>query len=170
LNSDTPGVGGSLRRIISEDDNEILEPNLLFAIKPGCSLFEIEPKHDEDNIFNYKDSFDEQMNFDFMEIIFNTQKDEKFVFWPFTSRDKNITRELEKAIMYNEDIPYLSPEVLLFIMAPPEYFDSDYHRDKNCIDFEAVMPYLPNERKEWLINALEQVYPDGHRWLLSLDS
>ena len=160
-----PGVSGSLRLVLTEDDNEVLSPNLLVALKPGCSLFKIDPKPGEDNIFNHKILSDKQMNFDFMEIIFNNQKDDKFVFWPFTSRGKNITRELNKAVMYNESIPYLSPEVLLFIMAPPEYFDSDYHRDKNCIDFESVMPYLPDERREWLINALEKVYQDGHRWL-----
>ena len=168
LKGGAPGVGGYIRLILNKNDNAVLEPNMLKAIKPDSSLIDVKQKPGEENIYIFNIMSQEQTNFDYLEIIFNNHEDGNFIFWPFTTRGNNITRELEKAILYNEGVPYLSPEVLLFIMAPPEYFDSDYHREKNSFDFEAVMPYLPDERREWLINALEEVYPDGQRWLQQL--
>ena len=150
-----------------DDDNRILNPYGVWAIKPECSFIEL-TSTDEEGVFKYEIQNKKQLNFDFIDIIFNKQQGNRFVFWPVADKGKNVTRELDKAVLYSAGIPYLSPEVMLFIISPPEYFDSDYHRDKNCIDFEAVMPYLPNEGKEWLIDALKKVYPDGHRWLKQL--
>ena len=159
-----PGKSKYVELITSPDDSRALNPGGLFAIKPGCTLFKLEPIPGDKTKFKFEDTNNRQLNFDFIDIIFNQQQGNNFVFWPFTDRSKNIVRELDKAILYYKGIPYLSPEVMLFIIAPPEYFDSNYHKDKNCIDFESTIPYLPSESKEWLINALETVYPDGHRW------
>ncbi|NLL00764.1 MAG: hypothetical protein GX271_08915 [Clostridiales bacterium] len=32
-------------------------------------------------------------------------------------------------------------------------------------DFDITVPLLSDERKCWLIKALEASYPDGHKWL-----
>jgi len=67
-------------------------------------------------------------------------------------------------IIYNDEgIPYLAPEVKLFIITNPVYSESDYHETKNRIDFNSVAPYLPKESKDWLIKALETAYPNGHK-------
>ena len=153
-----------IERISSADDDRVLNISGLFAIKPGCALFKLEPVPGDNSKFKFEDTNNRQTNFDFIDIIFNQRQGNNFVFWPLTDRGKNITRELDKAILYHENTPYLSPEVMLFIIAPPEYFNSDYHRDKNHIDFESTFPCLPSESREWLINAIETVYPDGHRW------
>ncbi|MCL2320942.1 MAG: class I SAM-dependent methyltransferase [Oscillospiraceae bacterium] len=47
----------------------------VWAIKNNCSFFKIEPKLNENNIFDYEILGEEQLNFDFIEIIFNKQKD-----------------------------------------------------------------------------------------------
>ena len=97
-----------------------------------------------------------------MEIIFNKQKDGNFVFDSFTSQGKYITRELSKAILYNDEgIPYLAPEVKLLIISHPAYLESDYHKVKNRIDFDSTIPFLSEERRDWLIHALETAYPEG---------
>jgi len=157
-----------VKRISKGTDDSILNSNGVFAIKPGCPLFKLESIPGDKSKFKFIDTNKRQLNFDFIDIIFNQQQDNKFVFWQIADRGKNITRELDRAILHYEGIPYLSPEVMLFIISPQEYFDSEYHREKNCIDFESTVPHLPRESKKWLINALETVYPDGHRWFKQL--
>jgi len=165
-----PDKAKYIELITRSDDSKVLNPSGLFAVKPRCTLFELEPVPGYKTKFKFEDTNNRQTDFDFIDIIFNKQQDNKFLFWPFTNRGKNITRELDKAILYHEDIPYLSPEVMLLIISPPEYFSSDYHKDKNCIDFESTIPYLPNESRGWLINALKTVYPEGHRWFEQLNT
>jgi hypothetical protein len=150
-----------LRLIINSNDEKILQLFSVWAIKPDCSFFKIEPKSSEDNTFDYEIVNKEQLNFDFLEIIFNKQKDGKFIVDSFTSQNKDITREPDKAILYNDGIPYLAPEIILFIISHPAYLKSDYHREKNQIDFNSTIPFLPKSSKDWLINALETAYPEG---------
>ena len=158
-----------LHPILNSSDERIGELRYVWAIKPGCSFFKIEPKSGEKDIYDYEILNGEQLNFDFFEILFNIQKDGNFVFDSFTSQGKNITRELEKAILYNDEgIPYLAPEVKLLIISHPAYLASDYHRVKNQIDFDSVAPFLPKENRDWLINALQTAYPDGHTRLEQL--
>jgi len=150
-----------LRSILNSNDENIPQLFSVWTIKPGCSFFKIEPKPGGSNIFDYEILNNEQLNFDFLEIIFNKQKGGKFIVDSFTSQNKNITRELDKAILYNGDVPYLAPEIILFIISHPAYLKSDYHREKNIIDFNSTIPFLPQNSKDWLINALEIAYPEG---------
>ena len=159
-----------LKPISNQDDNKALDHHAIWAIKPGCSLIKLKPIPKEECTYTYEILNREQLNFDFIEIIFNKQTDGKFTFDPFISQGKNISRELDKAILYYDDIPYLAPEIMLFIISHPAYMESDYHKDKNHTDFNAVAPFLQKESKEWLINAFETAYPEGHRRLEQLKS
>jgi len=167
-------TSGQLRNIPSPDDEKLAKLPVVWAIKPGNPKFKLEaspPNFAYENIYNYYDYEiigDEQTEFDFIEIFFNKKKDGEFLFWPFFFQDKEheelVTRSLGKAILYSDEgIPYLAPEVIQFITAHPAYMDSDYHKTKNHIDFEAVIPFLPKESKNWLINALKTAYPNGHK-------
>lgn len=150
-----------LRLIQNPNDEEVSQLNGVWAVKPGCSLVKVEPKLGGDNSFNYAILNKEQLNFDFFEIIFNQQKDGSFVIDSFSSQNKNITRELDKAILYNDGIPYLAPEIILLMISHPAYLQSDYHREKNIIDFNSTAPLLSKDSGDWLINALEIAYPEG---------
>ena len=152
----TPKV--TLRPILKNDES-IPQLYAVWAIKPDCSLFKITPNLDKDNIFDCEILSHEQLNFDFIEIIFNSQKDNNFI----CNKDKNIIRELDKAILYSDSIPYLSPEVILFMLSNPVYMDGEYYKEKSNLDFNFIAPMLPKESKEWLIYALEAAYPNGHR-------
>lgn len=120
-------------------------------------MIKIELKDGKERIFNYEILNGEQLNFDFFEIIFNQQQDNRFI----CDKDKNISRKLDKTILYNGDIPYLAPEVILFIFSNPAYLKSDYHRVKKQIVFNSTMPFLPIDSKDCLVNALETAYSDG---------
>lgn len=152
-----------LRSILSPNDKELLNLPAVWAMKPGCSLIKVKPKQEE-NIFDYEILSDEQLNFDFIEIIFNMQKDNKFI----CDKDKGIMRELDKAISYRDGVPYLAPEILLFIICNPVYINSEYHKNKNRIDFNSTAPFLPPESKEWLINSLKAAYPKGNERIAEL--
>lgn len=154
----------SLRKITDSSDKNALNCLYIWAKKPKCSFFKIEPKPCEENIFNFEILDKEQKNFDFIDIIFNTRKDEKFI----CNSEKNILRELDKAILYRNNIPFLAPEVILFIIANPAYLESDYHREKNNIDFDTTAHLLSKESMDWLINSIEKTYPEGNKRLEEL--
>jgi len=147
-----------LRAITDINDDQLLQAFDLWAIKPDCSFIEIEPHPDNTNKFDCEITNDEQLNFDYIGIIFNKQENGYFI----CDKDKNISRELDKAILYNNGIPYLAPEIILFIISDPAYLKSEYHKEKNQTDFKCVMPFLSKNSKYWLINALEIKYPEGN--------
>ncbi len=98
----------------------------------------------------------------FCEIIANHHNGQ-FVVDSFTSQGTTITRNLEKAILSTaEGIPYLAPEIKLLMISHPAYMTSSYHKQKNRIDFDSTIPFLPKESMNWLIHAMETAYPDGH--------
>jgi hypothetical protein len=41
-------------------------------------------------------------------------------------------------------------------------------RPKTESDFKAIMPLLSDESKQWLLDAVDKAYPDGHEWLEGL--
>lgn len=157
-------TSNSLRLITDPNDEGELNRLYIWAIKPDCTLISIEPKHIGKSIFNYKILNKEQTCSDFIDIIFNEEKYGGFV----CDKNKNIIRALDKAILYSEDIPYLAPEIILFFIANPAYVESDYHREKNNIDWESTPPFLPKESLGWLIDALRIAYPEGNKRLNEL--
>ncbi|MCL1787133.1 MAG: GNAT family N-acetyltransferase [Defluviitaleaceae bacterium] len=76
-----------------------------------------------------------------------------------------ITRPLEKAILQRDSIPYLAPEVILFYKSDKYSSENAYAKPRTAADFEAIMPMLPAESKEWLVNAIRATYPGGYEWL-----
>jgi hypothetical protein len=103
----------------------------------------------------------EQTHFDFIDITFNDDKDGAFV----CDRSKGIVRTLDKAILYHGDIPYLAPEIILFFIANPAYLESDYHREKNNMDWSNIPGFLPEESMIWLLESLRIAYPEGNKRL-----
>jgi len=151
-----------LRLITNPNDERLPKLSVVWVLKPGCTLVEMKTKSGEKNIYDYEIKSNEQLYFDFFEINFNKRENGNFVFDSFNSQGNYITRGLDKAVLYtNDGIPYLSPEVKLFMNSHPAYLKSDYHRDKSMLDFNTIAPLLTKESRAWLINALETAYPDG---------
>lgn len=153
-----------MKKIVDPRDDEIIDCLYLWALKPNCSLIKLEPKLGEENMFSFEITDNVQKQFDFMDITFNPQEEGLFI----CDRDKKIGRELNKAILFRKNIPFLAPEVILYIISNPAYIESDYHRDKNNIDFASVPPFLSKESMEWLIAAIELAYPNGNHRLAQL--
>ena len=74
-------------------------------------------------------------------------------------RDDTIRLPYNRVIERSESgIPFCRPEIALLFKA------KHAHRDRDRRDFEATVPRLELERREWLAEALERVHP-GHPWL-----
>lgn len=147
-----------LRKITDSNDEGTLNGLYIWAIKPDCSFIKMEPKNCGNDMFNFEILDNQQKNFDFIDIIFNKRSGKEFV----CDEGKNISREIDKAILFKNDIPFLAPEVILYIISNPAYIESDYHREKNNIDFNFIPPLLSKESMNWLINAIEKAYPQGN--------
>ena len=66
-----PPYAKCLGLISSPHDDRVLDRFCLWAIKPDCSFLKIAPKPGEGNMFDYEILNKEQLNFDFIEIVFN---------------------------------------------------------------------------------------------------
>ncbi|WP_435610324.1 nucleotidyltransferase domain-containing protein [Streptomyces sp. C10-9-1] len=72
-------------------------------------------------------------------------------------RDLRVRMPIERLSRFAEDgTPYLTPEVQLFYKAKET-------REKDEVDFEAVLPLLSRDQRAWLVGALEVTQP-GHPW------
>jgi hypothetical protein len=77
-------------------------------------------------------------------------------------RDESIRLPYERVIEWtDEGIPYGSPEIVLLFKA------RHWERERDQVDFDAVVPRLASDRRLWLREALERVHPD-HVWLKRL--
>jgi len=132
----------------------------MWAVKPG-SFAEMYLKDDNKGIYSYRIHEPRLQGFDFIELAFNMQKDGKFV----CEGEQCVELELDKAILYKDGVPYMAPELVLFLKSHPFYSQNDYQKPKTEFDFKAVMPFLPDESRQWLINELDRAYPDGYEWL-----
>ena len=156
----------SYLRQISSNDEKLASLFGVWALKPNCSLIDLDVKVKSDNsgIYDYEIMSNEQSKFDFLEIMFCKCKNGYYIY----DEKKNIKRELGKTILDNDNIPYLAPEIILFFISDPAYQKSEYHREKNQSDYMNVAPLLVNESKGWLMDALEIIYPEGNARLEQL--
>jgi hypothetical protein len=146
-------MGGGKVHLITDTDNQKMLKTNIFCVRKDCSFFHAE--HIENNIYRCKIDCVEQTRLDFVEFLFNNRTADGFIY----SRNGEIVRKLDKAVMYRDNIPYLSPELVLL------YKSTDLKRKENKKDFDAVFSHLSSESKEWLHEALAAAYPKGHKWI-----
>jgi aminoglycoside-2''-adenylyltransferase len=73
-------------------------------------------------------------------------------------RDSRIRRRISSLGLVNEEqVPYLAPEIQLFYKAKEP-------RPKDELDFEAVLPLLGIEQREWLRASIQTCYSEEHPW------
>ena len=147
---------GKIHLITDTDDQKLIKLNI-FCVKEGCSFFHSELI--ENNVYSCEIDYVEQKHLDYIEFLFNKRTDDDFIY----SRNNNIRRELDKAILRQNDISYFAPELVLL------YKSNDLSRNENKQDFDTMFPNLPDESREWLRNALKATFPDGHDWIARLE-
>jgi len=155
-----PGKIDGLTPIADANDSKLDEIWVMWAIKPGSHLIP-KPRDGETDLFDYEILRNAQTDINFIEIVLDSKEGSNFVY----RKNKNIVRELDKAILHKDGIPYMSPELVLFLKSPQSYFSHKFHKEKTPADFKTIMLLLSHESKEWLMDALGTAYPDGFEWL-----
>ncbi|MBE5804176.1 MAG: hypothetical protein E7316_06660 [Clostridiales bacterium] len=125
----------------------------LMCFTKDCQLIRFYPCEDEGLLY-HEFLHGDAAPFNYIEFLFNQTYDNRFLF----DAGKNIGRELSKAIVRRDDIPYLAPELVLMYKA------SSPDMDKNLFDFLQAYPLMNGEQKSWFTHSLAALYPDGHPW------
>ena len=125
----------------------------LMCLKDDCELVKFYPSEEEGLLYHqFFHTGIKRLNY--LEFLFNRTNGYCFVF----DEEKGIRRELSKAILQNGAIPYLAPEIALLYKATQT--DKEEYRQ----DFQETFPCMDDEQREWFLESLRVLSPDGHPW------
>ena len=139
---------------ITDIENQKMIKRNIFCFQDTCDLIQLSAT-DEAGIYYINFRNIGQTKLDFIEFLFNSRNDTDFIY----ARNNEIKRALDKAILKNEGIPYLAPEVCLL------YKSTDITHEVNQKDFDKAIVKMTDEQKDWLNDALIKTYPEGHEWI-----
>lgn len=146
-------LGGGRVRSLGIDDVSDHGRNLM-CVKEGCKLVKFYAS-EEDKVSGYDFYHTGIERLDYLEFLFNHSQGTEFVF----SRELNITRDMQKAILYNNGLPYIAPELALLYKA------SKADNPAYQCDYAMTITYLNDEQLCWFYKSMEKLYPQGHPWL-----
>jgi len=149
-------LGGGLAHHITDINSQKYKKRNIFCSTYDCEIIHLTPT-DEKDIYIIEFFHIGQTKLNFIEFLFN-DRDEKYFLY---ARNKEIKRELNKAILHENDTPYLAPELLLL------YKSNDIEHEGYQQDFELAFLKMSSEQKEWLSNSLKIMNLDGHKWFES---
>ena len=141
---------------ITDINEQFCLKNNMFFIKNESEYIRLE-KRDGKNMFTVSFSQKEAQEFNFVEFLFNSKTETEFCY----GRNPDITLALSKVKKFNEDIPYLTPEMVLL------YKSTDITREGYQLDFDTTIQKMSKEQKRWLSVALAIMNPLGHPWITS---
>lgn len=147
-------LGGGRAHPITGTSNLIRLKKNIFCCLEDCPLVKTYPIEEDGNC--WMEFFHVgQTKLDYIEFLFNNKSDSRFEY----VRNPEITLELDKAICFSDDIPYLAPEIILL------YKSTDIDRQGYQQDFELAYKAMSDEQKQWLQSALKREFPNGHKWI-----
>lgn len=125
----------------------------LMCFTEDCQLVRFHPC-EEDGLLYHEFLHDDTAPFNYIEFLFNQASATHFVF----GAGKTVERELCKAILKRDSIPYLAPELVLLHKA------ANPNMEKHTFDFSQTYPFMNDGQKSWFAQSLATIYPDGHPW------
>lgn len=147
--------GGMVHRITDITAQKLVKRNI-FCVKDGNTHFHVTDCGD--NMYKCEIQHIAQAALDYIEFLFNTRIDNSFVY----ARNEQVSRAMERAVLYNGSIPYLAPELVLL------YKSTDIGREGYQQDFDLALAKMSTESRAWLREALHACYPTGHQWEVKL--
>ena len=144
--------GGKVHRITDIRAQEKLQKNI-FCCTEDCELVRLYDTEEPD-VYRFEFQHSGLSKLNYIEFLFNEKTEAEFVY----VRDNRVKRELEKAILRKDGIPYLAPELCLL------YKSTDVDREGYQQDFELTVERLNGEQRAWFEKAMELLYPEGHKW------
>ena len=144
--------GGKVHRITDIRTQEKLRKNI-FCCTEDCELVRLYDTEEQD-VFWLDFQHIGLTKLNYIEFLFNKKTVDAFVYL----RDNRVRRELKKAVLQKDGIPYLAPELCLL------YKSTDVDREGYQQDFELTVERLNGEQRAWFENVMELLYPEGHKW------
>ena len=95
----------------------------LMCTKDKCDIVKFYPWEVE-NLLWYEFFHTGIKKLNYLEFLFNTSNEEYFIF----NKEQGIQRELSKAILFNDNIPFLAPEIVLLYKSSRSE-NKEYHYD-----------------------------------------
>ena len=95
-----------------------------------------------------------QTQLNFIEFLFNNKTDSEFLY----ARNHNVKRKLRDAFLSYQGMPYLAPEICLL------YKSTDTEREGYQQDYQLASIRMSAEQLGWLNDAIDFLYPQGHKW------
>ena len=147
-------LGDGRAHLITDISKQMKIKRNIFCFKEGCPLVKLSPLDENDCCF-WEFFHVGQSELDFVEFLFNDRSETHFEY----ARDRNIKREIAKAVMFADGVPYLAPEICIL------YKSTDTARTGYQQDFELAYRAMDDEQRAWLQGALRTAYPEGHGWI-----
>lgn len=144
--------GGQAHRITNVNNQMKLKRNIV-AVN-NCGFVRFEPFESAD-VGNIDFLSVEQTEPNFIEFLFNDKTETDFLY----ARDRHVKRSLDKTILFNNEIPYLAPEICLL------YKSTDTDRAGYQHDYDFAIKAMNCDQKDWLNNSLKHMFPAGHKWI-----
>ena len=147
-------IGGGKGHHITDINTQYRLKNNIFCCKKDCTLPKF-TKTEEDDIYIIDVLDIYQSELDFLEFIFNHKNDTHFIY----SRNSRIRHSLDDAVLYNNGVPYLAPEICLL------YKSTSVDRPGYRQDYKLAAKAMNQRQKKWLNDALKTANPKGHIWI-----
>ena len=142
-----------LHKINDINDQKQVKTNI-WCVKPDNLHYEFIEK--DKNMFSVIFDNSEQIELDFIEFLFNNRFEGNFLY----SKNNDIKIDINFCILYSENIPFLTPELVLLYKSKAFEIIME-----NQMDFDNALPYLNEKQRVWLKNALIIMFPNGHKWI-----
>ena len=143
-----------LHKINAATDQKRVKTNI-WCVRPDTPHYSF-TKH-ENNMFAVDFDGKKQTDLGFIEFLFNKRRDDFFLY----ARNESIKLSMNHAVLKTEGIPFLAPELVLL------YKSTAVHNPEYQLDFNNAMPKMDKMQKMWLEEALNGMFPAGHKWLES---
>jgi len=138
------------KQIFDASDPLVLEYRNIWALKPESRHIALKPIEGEENLYDYEQLEEGQKEFTFIEMVVDVKDKQHFLL----GKERKVKRCLDKAILFKDGVPYMAPELVLFLKSHPSYLTHEFHHHKTPSDFEMIIPALGDESRAWLIRAL----------------
>jgi len=148
-------LGGGKAHHITDINIQMKMKRNIFCCKKDCELVKLSITNEND-IYDIDFFHIGQSKLNFIEFLFNDKTDTELLY----ARNHTVKRKLEDAILFNNGIPYLAPEICLL------YKSTDTEREGYQQDYDLAIRKMNKEQIEWLSSAINFLYPEGHKWKL----
>jgi len=147
-------------KITDANDPELKDYGF-WAVKPGGWMeMTTLPRANKGTYSYYNHGFNPE-DFSFIEVSFDHKEGDEYILLD----NPKITLPMEGAILYKDSIPYLAPEIILFYKTDEWSATNSYLGPKMVKDFQAVMPLMDAEQKDWLLAAIKTAHGRHTPWL-----